>query len=115
MKFLVTGYLPENFDPSTITEEAGQKLHALNAEMEAAGVLVLAGGLAPAVMTKTVQRGPSGTALVTDGPYLEAKEHIGGFMIIEAASEEEALDWVRKGAEFSFGPVEVRQIFFNEG
>lgn len=115
MKFLVTGYLPENFDPSTISEEMASNIHAVNAEMEAAGVLFFAGGLAPASLTKTVRTQPNGKVLVTDGPYMETKEHIGGIYILDVASLEEALEWVRKGAAAALGPIELRQIFFNEG
>ena len=50
--------------------------------------------------------------LVTDGPFLEAKEHVGGFSIIEAADMDEALAWARKGAVACRAPGEVREIFF---
>lgn len=111
MKFLVTGYLPHDFDPSSITEEMANKIHAFNAEMEAAGVLSFAGGLAPA---KTVRTQADGKVVITDGPFVETKEVLGGIYILEAASMEEALEWMRKGAAVSPGPVEVRQIFFQE-
>jgi hypothetical protein len=115
MKFLVNGYLPADFDPSTVTEEMGRKIHALNAEMEAAGALFFAGGLAPATLTKTLRTGADGEVLLLDGPYVETKEVIGGFYILDAANMEEALEWGRKAAGVSFGPIEMRQIFFNEG
>lgn len=115
MKFLVTGYLPDNFDPSSVTEEMARNIHALNAEMEAAGALFFAAGLAPASLTKTLQAQPGGKVVVTDGPYVETKEHIGGFYILEAANLEEALEWGRKSVTTAFGPIEIRQIFFNEG
>ncbi len=111
MKFLVTGYLPKDFDPSSVTEEMAQGIHAFNAEMEAAGALFFVGGLAPA---KTVRSQPNGEILVTDGPYVETKEMLGGFYILDAASMEEALDWVRKGANVTPGAVEVRQIYYQE-
>lgn len=111
MKFLVTGYLPNDFDPASVTEEMAQEIHAFNAQMEAAGALVMAGGLAPA---KTVQTRPEGAIVVTDGPYLETKEVLGGFYILEAASREGALEWAQKAAKVAPGPVEVRQIIFFE-
>lgn len=114
MKFLVTGYLPDDFDPSSVTEEMARDIHVFNAEMEAAGALFFAGGLAPASLTKTV-RAKDGKVLVTDGPYVETKEHLGGFYILDAANLEEALAWVRKGVLVAPGAVEVRQIFYNEG
>lgn len=111
MKFLVTGYLPNDFDPSSVTEEMARGIHAFNAEMEAAGALFFVGGLAPA---KTLRTQPDGEVLVTDGPYLETKEVLGGFYILDAESMEEALEWARKGAKVGPGTVEVRQIFFQE-
>lgn len=50
--------------------------------------------------------------LITDGPYLEAKEHVGGLSILETADLDEALAWARKGAKACRGPMEVRPIFF---
>jgi hypothetical protein len=115
MKFLVTGYLPHNFDPSTVTEEMARKIHDFNAEMEAAGALFFAGGLAPASQAKTLQTDADGEVFIKDGPYVETKEVIGGFYILEAADQDEALAWGRKAAGASLGPIEMRQIFFVEG
>ncbi|HWD41309.1 MAG TPA: YciI family protein [Fimbriimonas sp.] len=115
MKFMVTGFLPNDFDPSSVTEQMARDIHAFNAEMEAAGALFFAGGLAPASLTKTFRPQPDGKVVVTDGPYLETKELIGGFYILEAASMEEAMEWCRRGARVAFGPIEMRQIFFQEG
>ena len=115
MKFLVTGYLPDDFDPSAIDEETARAIHAVNAEMEAAGAMFFACGLAPAGLARVVRAQPGGEVLITDGPYIETKEHIGGLLILEAANMDEALAWVRKGAIAGGPPVEVRQIFFQEG
>ena len=114
MKFFMSAHLPDDFDPSSVDEQVARNIHAFNAELEAAGAMVFAGGLAPAGLTKTVRAKTDGEVLVTDGPYLETKEHIGGFLIIEAADLDEALAWARKGASASGGTVEVRQIFFQE-
>ena len=54
----------------------------------------------------------AGKVLITDGPYLETKEHIGGFWILECADMDEALAWARKGVAATRGQVEVREIFF---
>jgi hypothetical protein len=115
MKFLFSAHLPDDFDPSTQDEQVGRDIHAFNAELEAAGAMFFAGGLAPASMTKTVRPQPDGEVLFTDGPYLETKEHLGGFLIIDVASMDEALEWARKGARVARMPFEVRQIFFDEG
>jgi hypothetical protein len=110
--FLLAGYLPDNFDPSTVDESMGQKIHALNKEMIAAGVRKFACGVSPAGSAKTLRANPDGGVLVTDGPYLETKEHIGGFWILEAADMEQAMAWARKGVVATKGQVEVRELFF---
>ena len=104
-QYLVAGYLPDDFDPSQVDEAMGQKIHALNKEMEAAGVMKLAGGLGS---TKSLRAQSDGGVLITDGPYLETKEHIGGFWILKAADLDEALAWGRKAAVACRAPVEVR-------
>src|SRR3979411_3326986 len=96
-QYLVANYLPDDFDPSAVTEAMIEEIHALNREMIAAGARKFACGISPASNAKTVRKQPDGTVLVTDGPYIETKEHMGGFWILEAADMEEALAWARKG------------------
>lgn len=108
-QYLLAGYLPDNFDPSTIDEATIEGIHALNREMIAAGVRKFACGLGKTVALRPQ---PNGEVLLTDGPYLEAKEHVGGLSILECADLDEALAWARKGAIVGRGPIEVREIFF---
>jgi hypothetical protein len=72
-KYLISGHLPDNFDPSAMTEEMANEIYALNDEMDAAHVTVFACGLAPAGSAKSLRVQPNGEVLVTDGPFLEAK------------------------------------------
>ena len=109
-QYLVSGYLPDNYDPSVETEATIEAIHALNREMIAAGVRKFAGGLSP--KTTTLRAQPNGELLVTDGPYLEAKEHVGGLWILECADIDEVLAWARKGAKVCRTAIEVREIFF---
>ena len=109
-QYLVSGYLPDNFDPSTMTEATIEGIHALNREMIAAGVRKFAGGLSP--KTTTLRAQPNGEVVITDGPYIESKEHVGGLSILETADLDEALAWARKAAKVGGGVVEVREIFF---
>ena len=104
-QYLVAGYLPDDFDPSQMDEAAGREIHALNKEMIAAGVRKFACGLGAA---KSLRPRADGGVLVTDGPYLETKEHIGGFWVLETDSLEEALAWGQKAAIACRAPVEVR-------
>ena len=108
-QYLVTGYLPDDFDPSAQDPSVIEDIHALNREMIAAGVRKFAAGLGP---SRTLRPQPDGELLLTDGPYLETKEHIGGFWILECADLDEAVAWVRKGAKACRAPVELREIFF---
>jgi len=90
--------MPDDFDPSTVTEAMMEEIHALNREMIAAGVRKFACGIAPPANAKTLRAQPDGKVLVTDGPYTETKEHMGGFWILECADIDEALAWAKKGA-----------------
>jgi hypothetical protein len=80
--------------------------------MIAAGARKLACGLSPAGNAKSLRPQPDGKVLVTDGPYTETKEHIGGFWILEAADMDAALAWARKGAVACRASCEVREILF---
>ena len=111
-QYLLATYLPDDFDPSVITEEDVRKIHALNKEMEDAGVLKFACGFSPASSAKSLRTLPDGKVSVTDGPFIETKEHIGGLMILEAANLEEALTWARRGT-YTGGMVgELRELVF---
>jgi len=80
---------------------------AFNSDLLDAGVFVFGGGLQPDV-TATVVSSDGVEITMTDGPYLEAKEHIGGFWIITADDLDDALEWAAKGSAACMGPVEVR-------
>jgi len=108
--YFVAGHLPANFDPSTQDEAMIREINQLNDDMEAAGARVFVGGLSPASLAKSVRAQPNGEVLVTDGPYLEAKEYVGGFTILEAADMDEALEWARRSVVACRMPVEVREI-----
>ncbi len=78
--------------------------------MAAAGVVVFLGGLNPARQAKSLRARPDGKVITTDGPYLETKEHIGGFWVLEVAGMDEALAWGRKAVIACRAPVEVREF-----
>jgi hypothetical protein len=110
-QYLVAIHHPDDYDPSAEGEAISEDIHALNREMIAAGVRVFVGGLSPARRAKSLRAQPDGKVLITDGPYLETKEHIGGFWVLEAGDLNEALAWGRKAAVACRAPVEVRAIF----
>jgi len=109
-QYLVAIHHPDNYDPSTESEAMIHDIDVLNEEMKAAGARFFAGGLESAPKAKSLRKQPNGEVLMTDGPYLEAKEHIGGFWILEAADMDEALAWGRKAVIACRAPVEVRQF-----
>jgi hypothetical protein len=108
-QYLVAIHLPDDFDPSVQDAAMVRDIGVLNQEMMAAGARIFAGGLRPASSAKSLRAQPDGKVLITDGPYLETKEHIGGFWILEAADLDEALAWGRKAVVACRAPVEVRE------
>ncbi|HEX8081872.1 MAG TPA: YciI family protein [Jatrophihabitans sp.] len=80
---------------------------AFNAKMQAEGVWVFGGGLYPAD-TATVVRHQDGEVLMTDGPFAETKEQLGGFWVIKAPDLDAALEWAAGASKACQGPVEVR-------
>ena len=108
-QFLVAIHHPDDYDPLVAEDEAmGRDIDVLNEEMEAAGARFFAGGLQSAPHAKSLRKQPGGEVVITDGPYLEAKEHIGGFWILDAANMDEAVAWGRKAVVACRAPVEVR-------
>jgi len=107
-QYLVAIHHPDHYDPSVETEAVSRDIDVLNEEMVAAGVRIFVGGLTAARNAKSLRAQPDGKVLITDGPYLETKEHIGGFWVLEAASLNDALAWGRKAVVACRAPVEVR-------
>ena len=108
-QYLVAIYRPKNYDPAVSEDDVMDRaIDALNDEMKAAGVGVFVGGLQPESSAKSLRLQPAGKVLITDGPYAETKEHIGGFWVLEAADLDEALVWGHKAAVACRASVEVR-------
>ncbi|MFM9367764.1 YciI family protein [Streptomyces sp. Da 82-17] len=109
-QYLLGIYQPDGEPPAPeILEPIMRKVAALNEELRAAGAWVFAGGL-HAPDTATVVRVRDEEVLTTDGPYVEGKEHLGGFTVIRAADLDEALAWGRRLAEATTLPIEVRPL-----
>jgi hypothetical protein len=109
-QYLLSIYQPVGPAPDPeVLEPIMRDLEALNREMKAAGAWVFAAGLHP-TDTATVVRQQGTEVLITDGPFAEAKEHLGGFTVIEAEDLDAALGWAGKLARATTLPIEVRPI-----
>ena len=89
------------------TQAFMERVMALEAEMDANGTFVFGGALDGSEAASVV-RPQAGDPLVTDGPFIESKEQIGGFYIIDADDQDDALIWARKVAAATNHPIEVR-------
>ena len=112
-QYLIAIQHPVNYDPSREGEAMMRDIDALNEEMDAASVKVFAGGQEPIGKAKSLRAQPDGAVTVTDGPYLEAKEYVGGFWLLKCAHMSEALAWGRKAVIACRVPVEVREFLEN--
>ena len=92
-----------------VLEKVMRDVNAINKELKASGAWVFGGGLYPP-STATVVRPKDGELLLTDGPFIESKEHIGGFSIIKVPDLDAALEWARKLARAITVPIEVRPM-----
>jgi hypothetical protein len=107
-QYLLSIYQPDGgIPPPEVLQKVMQDVTALVNEIKTAGAWVFNGGLHPPT-TATVLRHKDGDVLMTDGPYTEGKEHIGGFVIVKAADLDAALEWGRKLARVITLPIEVR-------
>lgn len=95
--------IPEGTD----VDEVVRTVDTFNAELQAQGAWVFAGGLHPISAATTVD-GTGAEPVVTDGPYAETKEYLGGFWVIEATDLDAALAWAAKASKACVHPVEVR-------
>jgi hypothetical protein len=108
-QYLLSVHMVEG-EPLPSDEEMAKIFHdvdVFNQKVRDKGAWVFGGGLQP-VETATVVRQEKGEMIVTDGPFAEAKEHIGGFWIIEAPDLDAALVWAKEASVACAGPVEVR-------
>jgi hypothetical protein len=106
--YLMSVMQPEGTPPAPeILDKIMSDVEAVNAEMKAAGVWVFAGGLT-APTSATVLRFDGGDVVMTDGPYVEGKEYLGGISLIDAADLDEALVWAGKIAAATTLPIELR-------
>lgn len=110
-QYLISVWHDDEYEVDFSTPDAqrlGAQVGAFNEKLEAAGAWVFGAGLQPA-STATVLR-PGDAVSMTDGPYAETKEQMGGFWVIEAADLDAALDWAGQAAAACEGAVELRPM-----
>lgn len=98
-QYLLSIYQPDGVIPEPeVLDPIMRELQALNEEMQSAGVWVFAAGLHPPE-TATVLKASGDEVLITDGPFTEGKEHLGGFTVIQVDDLDAALHWARRLAK----------------
>jgi hypothetical protein len=109
-QYLLSVHDPEGgrpeIDPADLQKVFAQ-VDAFNQELQSSGSWVFAGGLEDP-STATVVDASGTDVLVTDGPYAETKEQLGGFWVVEAPDLDAALEIAKRGSAACEGPVEVR-------
>ena len=109
-RYVLSIYQPDGEPPDpAFMAQVGRDLHDLNEDLKQAGSWVFTGGLHPAD-SATVVRRRDGAPVITDGPYVEGKEHVGGFWIIDAPDLDAALGWADRAAQATTLPIEVRSF-----
>lgn len=103
----VPGSVDDEMPSDDVVQEMFATVEKFNQKVRDAGKWVFAGGLEP-IATATTVDATGDSPTVTDGPFSEAKEYLGGFWVIEAADLDEALQWAKEGSAACGGPVEVR-------
>jgi hypothetical protein len=109
-QYLISVWHDDTFEVDLSSPDAQLRVaqvDAFNSELQQAGAWVFAAGLHPA-SSATVVRSSGGEVSMTDGPYAETKEQMGGFWVIEAADLDAALPAHSRAAAACDGPVEVR-------
>jgi hypothetical protein len=109
-QYLLSIYQPDGEPPPPeVLDAVGRELHQLNEDIKAAGGWVFAAGL-HAPSTATVVRIRDRELMITDGPYAEGKEHVGGLWIVKAPDLDAVLGWAGRAARATTLPIEVRPL-----
>jgi hypothetical protein len=107
MMFMIPNISDEDWEP---TAEAVAEMSRYNDELRKAGVLLSLDGLHPPSKGARVTYA-GGTPQVTDGPFAEAKEVVGGYWMIDVRSKDEAVEWAKRVPASNNEVVEVRQVY----
>ena len=111
-RYLLSVHMTDGQDRPTMDDEATQRswhaIEALETELKSSGAWVASARLTEAADARVVRASGRGKPQVTDGPFAETKEHIGGFYIIEASDLDAAVEWAARVSDTIQAPIEVR-------
>jgi len=112
MKYMLLMYANESDVPNTPEriQAAAPAWYALGKDAEAAGVLVSSSGLSPVANATTVRVRDDKT-LVTDGPFAETHEQLGGYFLLDCKDLDEAIGWAKKIPTVQYGSIEIRPLW----
>ncbi len=113
MKYMLLMYANESVAPNYTPDEqraAFQAWQDLLRDAKAAGVLLSSNGLSPTANATTV-RVRDGKTLITDGPFAETHEQLGGFFLLDCQDLDEAISWAGKIPHARYGSVEIRPLW----
>jgi len=111
MKYLLLMYASESmFPPPEEIQADVPAWHALLQETKEAGVLISTNGLAPGTNATTV-RIREGRTMLTDGPFAETHEQLGGYFLLDCKDLDEAIRWAEKIPTVKYGSIEVRPLW----
>ena len=112
MRFLMLMYPSEKAEQGAMPEAKGvEKMMKYNEELAKAGVLLALDGLHPSSKGARITWNDAGKPVVTDGPFTEVKEVLGGYWILQVKSREEAIEWAKRVPSADARKIELRQIF----
>ena len=111
MKYMLLMYADETKAPRTVEEyqAVAQVWYSFNEEAKAAGVLLSTNGLEPIASATTI-RVREGKTSITDGPFAETHEQLGGYYLLECKDLDEAIRWAEKIPTATYGSIEVRPL-----
>jgi hypothetical protein len=112
MRFMMLMYPSEKAEQGVLpAPELFQEMMKYNEELAKAGVLLSLDGLHPSAKGVRITWNAQGKPVVSDGPFTETKEALGGYWILQVKSREEAIEWAKRVPSRDARKVELRQIF----
>ena len=112
-QYLMSVWHDDEYEVDFSSDEAQRRValvSALNDDLQRTGVWVFGAGLQPKSSATVIELTAAGELSMTDGPYAESKEQMGGFYVIDVPDLDAALEWTRKAAAACGGPIELRPM-----